>query len=165
MNAAGEHDRANQKFDAAIQIYQCHGAGQRWIDRVETARETAALDTSKNCLQATASRSTFRREGEYWTLEYQGGRCRLRDSRGLQFIANLIGAQGREVRASDLADSMVGPPSARDRHDHQAATVAGNLGDAGAILDGQAKLQYRVRLRELRAELEEAEGNNDPRPR
>jgi non-specific serine/threonine protein kinase len=56
---------------------------------------------------------------------------------------------------------MVGPQSPGDRHHHEAATFAGNLGDAGAILDGQAKLQYRVRLRELRAELEEAEGNND----
>jgi tetratricopeptide (TPR) repeat protein len=158
--AAGAPDRANQKFDAAIQLYQCHGAGQRWIDRVEGDRETGSCSSVAQ-RENGAPQSTFRREGEYWTLEYQDRRCRLRDSRGLQFIANLIGAPGREVRANDLANSVVGPPSARDRHDHQAATVAGNLGDAGAILDGQAKLQYRVRLRELRAELEEAEGNND----
>jgi len=36
--AAGAPDRANQKFGAAIQLYQCHGAGQRWVDRVEADR-------------------------------------------------------------------------------------------------------------------------------
>jgi tetratricopeptide (TPR) repeat protein len=157
---AAAPDRANQKFDAAIEIYRRHGAGQRWIDRVEGERQTSA-GSSVAQRENGAPQSIFRREGEYWTLEYQGGKFRLRDSKGLQFIANLIGTPGREVRANDLANSMVGPPSARDRHDHQAATVAGNLGDAGAILDAQAKTQYRLRLRELRAELEEAEGNND----
>jgi tetratricopeptide (TPR) repeat protein len=41
--AAGAPDRANQKFDAAIQLYQCHGAGQRWIDRVETANRATRI--------------------------------------------------------------------------------------------------------------------------
>jgi hypothetical protein len=159
LGAAGD-SRASEKFDGAIEIYRRHGAGERWIDRVESDRQTGAW-TSVARRENGAPQSTFRREGEYWTLEYQGRRCRLRDSKGLQFIANLIGTPGREVRASDLANSMVGPRSPGDRHHHEAATFAGNLGDAGAILDGQAKLQYRVRLRELRAELEEAEGNND----
>jgi tetratricopeptide (TPR) repeat protein len=159
LGAAGD-SRASEKFDAAIEIYRRHGAGERWIDLIESDRQTGA-GSSVARHENGASQSTFRREGEYWTLEYQGGKFRLRDSRGLQFIANLIGAPGREVRASDLATSMVGPPSLRDRHDHQAATVAGDLGDAGVVLDAQAKTQYRARLRELRAELEEAEGNND----
>lgn len=158
--AANLNSRGGEKFAAAIEIYRRHGAGQRWVDRVEADR-IAGIPRSGATGDIGTFPPIFRKEGEYWTLEYQGGRCRLRDSRGLQFIANLIGAPGREVRASDLANSMVGPQSPRDRHDHQAATVAGNLGDTGAILDGQAKLQYRLRLRELRAELEEAEGNND----
>jgi hypothetical protein len=37
-----------------------------------------------------------------------------------------------------------------------------DLGDAGALLDAEAKAAYRARLEELRAELEEAEGFNDP---
>lgn len=159
LGAAGD-SRASEKFDAAIEIYRRHGAGERWIDRVESDRQTGACSSVAR-RENGAPQSTFCREGEYWTLEYLGRRCRLRDSKGLQFIANLIGTPGREVRASDLANSMVGPRSPGDRHHHEAATFAGNLGDAGAILDGQAKLQYRVRLRELRAELEEAEGNND----
>ena len=37
-----------------------------------------------------------------------------------------------------------------------------DLGDAGALLDATAKAAYQTRLEELRAELEEAEGFNDP---
>ena len=161
LNASGEHGMANEKLDAAIEIYRRCGAGQRWVERVETARKSGGADTSKESLSATSSDATFRREGEFWTLEYQGGKFRLRDSKGLEYIANLIGNPGGELRASDLAGPNPGPQSARDRHDHQAATVAGNLGDAGMVLDAQAKTQYRARLKELRAELEEAEGNND----
>ena len=40
--------------------------------------------------------------------------------------------------------------------------VRRDLGDAGALLDATAKAAYRARLTELRAELEEAEGRNDP---
>ncbi len=35
-------------------------------------------------------------------------------------------------------------------------------GDAGAMLDAEAKAQYKQRLEELREELEEAESFNDP---
>jgi hypothetical protein len=40
--------------------------------------------------------------------------------------------------------------------------VRPDLGDAGALLDANAKAAYRARLADLRAELEEAEGFNDP---
>jgi hypothetical protein len=40
--------------------------------------------------------------------------------------------------------------------------VRADLGDAGVLLDATAKAAYRARLAELRAELEEAEGFNDP---
>ena len=37
-----------------------------------------------------------------------------------------------------------------------------DLGDAGVLLDATAKAAYQARLDELRAEVEEAEGCNDP---
>jgi hypothetical protein len=40
--------------------------------------------------------------------------------------------------------------------------VRPDLGDAGALLDAAAKAAYQARLAELEAELEEAEGCNDP---
>jgi hypothetical protein len=38
----------------------------------------------------------------------------------------------------------------------------GGLGDAGVLLDDKAKREDRERLGELRAEIDEAEGYNDP---
>jgi hypothetical protein len=40
--------------------------------------------------------------------------------------------------------------------------VRPDLGDAGALLDATAKAAYQARLTELEAELEAAEGGNDP---
>ena len=40
--AGGDEHRANEKFDAAIEIYRRYGAGERWIERVEEARRLSA---------------------------------------------------------------------------------------------------------------------------
>jgi len=84
----------------------------------------------------------FRREGEYWTLVYEGQSVRLKDSKGLRYVAQLLSKPEIEVHALDLL------------------SVA-NTGDAGGAIDAQAKEAYRRRLEEMRAELEEAESFND----
>jgi hypothetical protein len=40
--------------------------------------------------------------------------------------------------------------------------VRSDLGDAGELLDARAKAEYKSRLEDLRAELDEAESFNDP---
>ncbi len=47
-------------------------------------------------------RQMFRREGEYWTVEYDGAVCRLKDTKGMQFIAHLLRCPGQRVRATQL---------------------------------------------------------------
>src|SRR5258708_23509548 len=44
----------------------------------------------------------FRREGEYWTIAYDGTIIRLRDSKGLRYLAYLLGRPGQPVAAGDL---------------------------------------------------------------
>ncbi len=44
----------------------------------------------------------FRREGEYWTIEYAGAVCRLRDAAGLRYLAFLLGRPGERVPATEL---------------------------------------------------------------
>jgi hypothetical protein len=44
----------------------------------------------------------FQREGEYWTIAYDGVAVRLRDNKGLQYIAYLLGRPGRDVSVGDL---------------------------------------------------------------
>ena len=52
----------------------------------------------------------FQREGEYWTIAYDGAVVRLKDSKGLRQIALLLAQPGRELHATDL-ESMVGGAS------------------------------------------------------
>ena len=101
--------------------------------------------------------ATFRREGEYWTVAFEGATARVRDRKGLRYIAVLLSMPGREVhalelvRATEAAGSVAGVP-----HDG-----SGDGGDA-PVLDEAAKRAYRDRLRDLSEDLEEARGWNDP---
>lgn len=64
--------------------------------------------------------NTFRLEGEYWTIEFQGTVCRLRDGRGMQYIAYLLYHPGEEVGAAELiglASGDRGWPSERAEAD------------------------------------------------
>src|SRR2546422_11002168 len=56
----------------------------------------------------TASRpkrdsDVFHREGEYWTIAYQGTLFRLRDAKGLRYLAHLLQHPGRHFAAAELA--------------------------------------------------------------
>jgi hypothetical protein len=45
----------------------------------------------------------FSREGEYWTIAYHGTLLRLRDGKGLQYLAQLLRHAGRPFSAAELA--------------------------------------------------------------
>jgi tetratricopeptide (TPR) repeat protein len=107
----------------------------------------------------------FRREGEYWTVAYEGSLVRLRDSKGLRYLATLLANPGREFHVVDLeAEDRVGRSlSVRGAWPgSDGVEVRPDLGDAGEMLDATAKAAYRSRLEDLQADLEEAEGFNDP---
>jgi hypothetical protein len=53
----------------------------------------------------------FRREGEYWTVVYEGEVVRLRDAKGLRYLAHLLGCPGEGVAASHLLSPPVTPGS------------------------------------------------------
>jgi predicted ATPase len=111
-------------------------------------------------------KNLFRREGEYWTVSYDGLVVRLRDAKGLHYLAQLLAHPGREFHAIDLEaiDRRPAPTSVRGSTpgggEHELA-VRPDLGDAGVLLDETAKAAYRARISELRAELEEAEAFHD----
>jgi CheY-like chemotaxis protein len=100
-------------------------------------------------LRGLGGTAVFRREGEFWTIAFEGAAFKLRDSKGLHYIAALLREPGRERHALDL----VGGPS------DGAPLPTGS--DAGPVLDPQAKAEYKARLDELEEELREAEQFND----
>jgi catechol 2,3-dioxygenase-like lactoylglutathione lyase family enzyme len=126
----------------------------------------AAATAAAAAAVAEVEGNLFRQEGEYWTISYEGAVVRLRDAKGLRHLARLLAHPGREFHAVDLeaaqsrpSPAVVGPGG---RAGGGELAVRPDLGDAGVLLDATAKAAYRARLTELQAELEEAEGGNDP---
>lgn len=112
------------------------------------------------------NRAEFFREGEYWTLTYQGEVLRLKESKGLDLLAVLIRNPDSEFDVIDLltlterADRNQSPPS--DVHvDREFSRIDHSLGDAGEMLDKEAKASYRRRISELREDLERAKAHGE----
>ncbi|HLX36939.1 MAG TPA: AAA family ATPase, partial [Candidatus Binataceae bacterium] len=155
----GDRAEADSKFDAAIAIYRSGAVGQRWIDRVKTARGKPSPGS------VAASASSFRREGDSWTIAHNGKYSRLRHVKGLGYIALLLGRPGERVHVIDLVNAIEGGAEASGDGASaraQGLAVGRDLGDVGVALDAQALEEYRQRQSELHAELEAARRDNDP---
>jgi len=66
---------------------------------------TAVAPPPANARGAGAAAATFRLEGEYWTIAYDGTVFRLRHTKGLHCVAYLLGRPGEDVRATDLLNA------------------------------------------------------------
>ncbi len=81
----------------------------------------------------------FEREGEYWTIGYNSRVVRLRDSKGVRVLGHLLAEPGRSHAALDL--ERLGSAGG----DAIARAIAS--GDAGELLDDEARRAYRARSR------------------
>lgn len=90
--------------------------------------------------------SRFRREGDYWTIGPPRRTFRLKDSKGLGFLARLLAEPDREFHALDLVGTG------------RAATAAPL---EVPMLDAEAGRRYRTRVRDLEEEIADAEAWND----
>lgn len=140
---------------------------------IERLREGEARADDPAPRPESANRATpvedniFRREGDYWTIVYQGAVARIRDTKGLRILARLLAEPGREFHAVELeaaaaAGTVASPAALGGDSGPDELEVRPDLGDAGALLDARAKAAYKARLEELRADLAEAESFNDP---
>lgn len=87
--------------------------------------------------------ATLAREGEGWVLTDGVAVARLRDTKGLSYLAELVRRPGVERHVLDLVDGQ------------------GMGGDAGPVLDAAAKAAYRRRLEQLRAHMDAADAVDD----
>jgi tetratricopeptide (TPR) repeat protein len=125
------------------------------------AGSAAAPDDTPAKKGPSGPTATLRLEGEIWTV-MGAETVRLKDRKGLQYLATLLERPDVEVHAIDLVN---GPVDAQARG-RGAGAANGELavsdgGDAGALLDPEAKAAYRERVVELREDLEEAERFHD----
>lgn len=113
-------------------------------------------------VQSRANR--FRKDGDFWTIVYQGKEVFLRDTKGLRHISYLLASPGQEFHVLDLdaAEREHQPDLASEGYSGMGTEQLANeglhasgLGDAGSGLDQQAKYEYKRRLAELKEEQED----------
>ena len=152
----GDAERAHAclaEAEHAARVYELRRLAAR-VARVRTelatgsapapaVREEAAVSTPS----PIGPRFSLAREGDDWAVTAGTVTVRIRDARGMQMLADLVAAPGREMHVLALMGA-----------DGEGA----DAGDAGELLDAEAVAEYRARLRDLEDEIEEAESWSDP---
>ncbi len=155
---AGDVERARALIDRARERAEVVGV-PRLDERLQ--RAAALLPGGAAAAPAPTGPSTaaLRREGDVWRIEYEGRTLHVRDAKGVRHLGRLLSHPGVEFHAADLAVDADAASAAPPVDGLEARAGAG---DAGPLLDAQAKAAYRDRVQELRDEIEEAESFNDP---
>ena len=165
------YEAARARLDLA-DAHAANGSGHRATLERQAARSilddiTAApsLAPPVQHLQAPASQpaatlNVFQREGDYWTVTFDGHTERIRDLKGMRYLARLLADPGREYHVLDLVAAEKAPMRHADR-DTVATLARSGLGDAGQLLDPTAKAAYRRRLGEIDDDLDQARAVGD----
>jgi tetratricopeptide (TPR) repeat protein len=169
----GNRIGAAEKFDEATELYRSRGIGSRFIELVRADKERS-LGTSPTRVDLGAGRhpdstksqadGSFQKEGEFWTIAFVGSTFRLKDAKGLHYIAYLLARPGQRIHVLDLVDAVEGAIPGRWTTGQAASDNLQIVRDPGgppASIDARARSEYRARLRDLQAELADAEGMND----
>ena len=139
-------------------------SGDRSADGIGPAYEAAALRAEADVLAAaTGVRRSGRelpappagtagtsavivRDGDLWVLTTPMGNARLPDSTGVAQLARLLRSPRTEMTAVELSGRSEVPIGT----------------DLGPAIDARAKREYRRRMHELQAEVDDAEAAHDP---
>ena len=102
----------------------------------------------------------FLREGDYWTVHFDGRIIRVKDLKGIRYLARLLTAPAQEFHVLDLiaAEHLRHPDTREPSHSDG---LESTLGDAGEILDAQARTAYRRRLEEIDHDMDDARASGD----
>jgi tetratricopeptide (TPR) repeat protein len=149
LQTAGNFERGSLEVAGALATFKRVGADPRTAPVPPAGSKSQPNDISHA--------AAFRREGDYWSVVFNGETTRLRDSRGLQYIARLLGDPGRELHVLDLVASAGFQSGQSD------FPVVTDRGDAGEVLDARAKQAYRRRLAEIEEDLDRAASLGDDR--
>ena len=105
--------------------------------------------------------NVFRREGDYWSVIFEGHTVHVRDLKGMRYLARLLADPGREFHVLDLVAAETGSVARASSHQAITELPRSVLGDAGEMLDARAKDAYRRRLADIDDDIEQARANGD----
>jgi hypothetical protein len=103
--ASGHHRQSVEKFNWAFAIFDSLEAPAQLTDRVHAemfrfmALTTRPAATTPSLILGS---NLFRKEGEYWTISFEGSVFRLRDTMGMHYISRLLANPGVDFSAHDL---------------------------------------------------------------
>ena len=162
LRAEGREERALLEFRAARATFERIGA----IDQESRAAQVCGDLVPARPTQLhpptdahLGDAAVFHREGDYWSVEFEKHTTRLRDSKGLQYLARLLANPGREFHVLDLV--AAGKAALDMSRDPAGSRLVPDAGDAGQLLDARAKEAYRRRLAEIDEDIEEARATAD----
>src|SRR5258705_10180393 len=137
------------------------------MNEAEPSAAALASPTLANSARSvrSAENGLLRKEGEYWTVGYGGRVFRLKDTKGLAYLAQLLRFPGTDVHALDLVGGTAGHSESREDEANRFAAALpqsnqelentgihiGGLGDAGEMFDGPIKAAYGRGLAKLLA--------------
>src|SRR4051794_27760603 len=154
LRTSGSEHRAALELKAARTVLDRIEAERTADDAVSVKRNGGADEPHDSDL------NTFRSEGDYWSVVFEGRTVRVRDLKGIRYLARLLADPGRELHVLDLVAAESGQAAGAERGRSAGLPRAGP-GDAGAMLDARAKDAYRRRLAEIEDDLEQARALED----
>ena len=144
----GDRDRALAQLDEVQRL--ADDFGMKSVSS-RAGQSRARLDRGASKTQVAKPRRTrsvlsLALEGDVWTVADGEQTLRFKSSKGMQYLARLVEKPGQEFHVLEL-------------------TSTGNAvdgGDAGELLDEQARLAYRARIEALQAQIGSAAADCDP---
>lgn len=156
------YEEAARLYRRALKVVEMGGVPGASRAQVTAGLEKVeALKKKERPLPARSGINLLRRDGEYWTVAFDDSEARLRDSKGLRYLAHLLSHPQREFHVLELVSLMAGSsPSVSIRTaDPDLRSGAEHLDE---VLDPTALAAYKDRIKELNDDLEEARSFNDP---
>jgi non-specific serine/threonine protein kinase len=112
-------------------------------ERLAAVEPELPADAGPEPVASGIGQAAFTRAGDVWHISYAGITAAVATSKGMEDLVVLLAQPGREVHCVELAGAVV------------------EQADTGEVIDASARRQYEDRVRELQAEIDEAEANND----
>jgi tetratricopeptide (TPR) repeat protein len=154
LRASGNEHRAALELEAARTVLDRIEAQRTGDDAMPVERDGAAKEPPATDV------NTFRREGDYWSVVFKGRTVRVRDLKGVRYLARLLADPGREFHVLDLVAAESGVVTGAESGRAAGLSRTGP-GDAGEMLDVRAKDAYRRRLAEIEDDIEQARAFGD----
>ena len=146
LGLADAHRASGRDHDADLEVRAAQLVMQD-IGAAPSVRDTVA----------GTARNAFRRDGDHWSLAFDGRTAHVRDLKGVRYLARLLREPAHEFHVLDLvAAESTGVALGDD-----ATARSASLGNAGELLDTRAKEAYRRRLAEIDEDIDDARASGD----